>query len=195
MARRWALGLLACLAAGPLLLGACSSGGKASTSLPSTSNVAAKPTSTLPPLGPADFPMPSAARQKTSDGVTAFTKYYVELLDRTRSSLVTAPVRDLSKNCSTCVTLADSWDEAKAAHQSIDGGQLKLLSTGSALMNGDSAEIPTFIEQSTLTFRDQSGNAVPGRSSSDVRLTGGLKLVWDPARQTWIVTQFDAEPV
>jgi hypothetical protein len=194
MARRWTVRLAACSVALPLLLAGCSQKQQASQSVPTTSKAAA-PSSSLPALGPADFPLPAAARQKTPDGVEAFANYYVQLLDRSGKALDSTAVRTLSRNCATCTKLAAQWDQAKAAGQRIDGGSVTLISTGSVLIKDAGAEIPTYIQQAALSYLDPSGTPVPNKTSPAVRLTGGIKLEWDGSRSTWVVTQFDADPV
>ena len=117
MARPWGVGVVALLVMGPLVLGGCSDTKQAGSTLPSTTKAAATSTSSLPPLGPADFPVPPAARQKTPDGVIAFTKYYVALMNHQAEALDSTPLRDLSRECQACKELADSYDQVKAAGQ------------------------------------------------------------------------------
>src|SRR3954454_20253881 len=134
MARRSTLRLAACAVAVPLLLAGCSEKHQASQSLPGTktSASASKP---MAPVGPADFPVPSEARQRTPDGVIAFTKYYVELLNHQLVSLDSSPIRDLSRACQTCTELADSYDHVKALGYRYDGGAIRVVSMGSAVIS------------------------------------------------------------
>jgi len=73
VARRTTLRLVAGLAAGVALLGGCSEKQEASDTLPNAG--AAEPSEAeLPPLGPADLPMPDEARTKDAAGAVAFVR-------------------------------------------------------------------------------------------------------------------------
>lgn len=195
MARRWAAAAVTCLATA--VLAGCSGGRKqASTTLPTTSapvTTAASPT--LPPLGPPDFPVPAEARAKTPEGVTAFTRYYVALIDHQLKSLDPSPLNALSSHCDTCDQLAHGYDQTKAAGQTIQGGELSVISTGTATVEGDAAEISTYLSQTASSVTDNGGRLVPKKSKAAVQLGGGMKFAWDTARLGWVVTQFDADPL
>ena len=62
------------------LLSGCSEKDEANSTLPSTS--AAATTEALPPVGPADFPVPDEARTKDAAGAEAFLYYWIDLLNR-----------------------------------------------------------------------------------------------------------------
>lgn len=82
---------LGCVLAGSVLLTGCAEKQEASTSLPTTAP--APTTEALPPLGPADMPMPAEAREQTVDGAEAFTEYYVELYNHALRTLDTTHLR------------------------------------------------------------------------------------------------------
>lgn len=192
MVRRWTAGVVACLGLLPLLLGGCSAKHSASQSLPTTTTTATS-SGSLPPVGPADFPVPTEARQRTPEGVKAFTKYYFELLNHQLPSLDTAPIRGLSSNCATCAAIADSYDQTKASGYRYEGGTFSLTGTGTAVISSDHAEVSFVVHEDATTVRDEDGNVVQGRSALADTYTGGLRLAWDQDRITWAVTQFDAD--
>ncbi len=193
MARGWVLRLLVCLAAASLSLTGCSEGDKPSASAPTTTT--ANPSPTLPPLGPADFPVPAEARQKTEAGVRAFTRYYIDLTNHLLVSLDSAPLRDLSRDCRDCDALAHGYDTAKAAGWTYEGGQISIISMTNGPITGDAAENALYLEQAAYTVKDRDGVAVPGKSSDAIKMSGGLALAWDANRSTWIVTTFSADRI
>src|SRR5689334_3389782 len=125
MARAWALRVLACLAAVMVLASGCSHTPEPKAATPTTT---AKPSPTLPPLGPADFPEPAEARQKTEAGVIAFARYYIELTNRAALSLDSAPIRELSRECAECDQLAASFEADRAAGYRYEGGHVAVAS-------------------------------------------------------------------
>src|SRR5689334_7494034 len=137
--QRWSARLVACALALPLLLAGCSAKHQASESLPRTPEATAS--KTLPSLGPADFPVPVEARAKTAAGASAFARYYIELANHLLSNLDSEPLRELSRNCATCDSLADGYDANKQAGYHYEGGQLFITSLGVASVNGDRGEI------------------------------------------------------
>jgi Family of unknown function (DUF6318) len=192
LVRRWTVGLAACALALPLLAG-CSTKHEASQSLPTTSR--ATSSQALPPLGPSDFPVPAEARVKSASGAEAFTRYYIELLNHQLATLDSGPIRNLSRNCETCSAMAESYDHARAAGQKYEGGRLSVSSTGTAVVDGDNGEVSFLLQQEAVTVHDSQGAVLPGRSAQGVTLGGGLRLGWEEARSTWIVTQLDANKV
>jgi hypothetical protein len=188
--------LAACLAALTLLIGGCTEKKPANQTLPSTSRSSASSSAdALPPLGPADFPMPAEARHRNADGVIAFSKYYFALSNHLLKTLESRPLRELSHNCQVCDELADSYDTDRAAGYRYEGGELSISSTGSALVSGNQAEISFALQQAAVTVRDRSGAVVASKSSEAYSLSGGMAFNWDGARSTWVVTQLDAERI
>lgn len=196
MTRGWALRIVACLAAVGLMLTGCSQAHKPSASSPTrttTSSSAASPT--LPSLGPADFPVPAEARQKTEAGVQAFARYFIDLINHQNASLDSAPIRALSRNCADCNQLAQGLDEAKRSGWTYDGGHLSFDWLSNSVLHGDTAEIGFVLIQQPYMMRDANGNPVPGRSSPVSKLNGGLALAWDATNTTWVVTTLTADPM
>ena len=124
MARRWTAAAVTCLATA--LLAGCSGGTQqASTTLPTTSAPTAAASPTLPPLGPADFPVPAEAREKTPEGVNAFTRYYVAPDRPPQTSELDPRLCVISAVAARpAPRLADSYDEMKAAGHRYEGGAL-----------------------------------------------------------------------
>jgi hypothetical protein len=191
--RRWTLRLVAALAVTTALLSGCSSKQQANETLPSAAETSSKPR--LEPLGPTDFPVPDEARTKDGSGALAFSRYYVELSNHLLTTLDSGPLRGLSHDCETCNELADGYDADKAVGYSYEGGKLRITSAGSTRLNGDNAEISFVLEQDAVTVRDSSGTVVPDKSSEAYSLSGGIGLLWDDKRATWLVTQLDAERI
>jgi hypothetical protein len=81
-----------CLVAVAALSG-CAQKQEASTTLPSGSSTSGEE---LPPLGPADFPVPDEARRQTEAGVLAFGNYYFDLSNSSLASRDTSQLRQLS---------------------------------------------------------------------------------------------------
>lgn len=189
--RRWSARLAACAVAVPLLLAGCSSKHEASQSLPTASKTTAA--KTLPPLGPADFPVPADARKKTPAGVIAFSNYYVQLSNHLLASFDSQPLRDLSANCQACDELANGYDRARTAGYTSEGGELTVTSTGTAVVKGDDGELSLLLRQAAVTVKDHGGSVVPGQSTGEFSLGGGMALHWDTRRSTWLVTQWTAD--
>ncbi|MCW2535371.1 MAG: hypothetical protein JWQ26_1070, partial [Modestobacter sp.] len=128
---------LAQVAAGVLVgvavLAGCSSKEPANDTLPTPSATSAEASETLPPLGPADFPMPAEAREKTPAGAEAFLRYYIDIYNRAQQQLDAGPLRDLSQNCETCNALATDIENDKLANYAYEGGAVSIdtLSTPS----------------------------------------------------------------
>ena len=189
--RHWSARVAVCALALPLLLTGCAQKHQASESLPTTSaTTAAK---TLPPLGPADFPVPAEARQRDVDGVVAFSRYYVELSNHLLKTFESQPLRELSAKCKACIDLADGYDRARAAGYRCEGGELTITSTGTAVVKDNQAEISLLIKQAAITVWDGEGSVVQSQSSGAFSLGGGMTLSWDDSRHTWIVIQWTTD--
>jgi hypothetical protein len=177
-----------------LFLAGCAEKHEASTTLPPVSDAAAATSSSaaaVPAVGPADFPVPMEARQHTPAGVQAFTRYYIELINHQLASLDSTPLRELSRNCSTCTALANSYDRDRAAGHKYEGGLISVASLGSAGVDGDIGETSFDLRQQAVTVRDASGAPIPTLASAGVALGGGVRLRWEDRRSTWLMIQFD----
>ena len=113
MTRRWTVRLAACAVAASAVLTGCSEKQEASSSLPSATS--AEPTQEeLPPLGPADMPMPAEARTQDAAGAEAFVRYYIDLINRTSTVMDAQPLRDFSDGCRDCDRIADNVGEGRS---------------------------------------------------------------------------------
>jgi Family of unknown function (DUF6318) len=192
--RRWTLRFAAGFGVLTVLVSGCTEKQQANESLPSASTTSASASpDELPPLGPEDFPMPDEARTRTKQGVVAFSSYYFSLSNHLLKTLDSAPLRELSQDCELCNDLADAYDHDRAAGYIYEGGNISISSTGSAVVNGRRAEISFVLQQEAVTVRDRNGAVVDSKSSEPYELTGGMGLVWDDDRATWLVKQLDAE--
>jgi hypothetical protein len=188
--RRTAVGVLACA----LLLAGCAEKHEASQSLPAAPSTPEGITAqVLPAVGPADFPVPAEARQRTPAGVQAFTRYYIALINHELASLDSAPLRALSRHCGTCDNLADGYEANRNAGYHYRGGEVTITSTGAPSLKGDEAEIAFNLHQAAVDVLDDSGTPVPGRAHGSYPLTGGISLRWDASLSTWLVTRLTAE--
>ena len=168
-------------------LAGCSGGEEAAQTLPSTSRTAASPSPTLPPLGPADFPVPPEARQQTPDGVKAFTDYYISLINRLETDLDSRYLKALSSACTECDRIAADADADKAKGYSYSGGTLTLTSKGAATLSQFSGEIAFVFDQAPLEIRDRQGKRIEDLSSPQLSsLPGGLSTVWSDDH--WVVS-------
>ena len=180
-------------AVGIAVLAGCSDSGTANETLPPTTSSAAPTSETLQPLGPPDFRVPDEARQKTPEGVLAFTKYYIDLTEHQLPSLDAQPIRDLSRSCEVCDQLADGYDADRAAGYRYEGERLSIVSTGTAVVDGSRGEVSFLLNQPPVAVYDSMGALVPDRQSDAYQLTGGLTLEWDEALSSWLVTQLTAD--
>ena len=80
---------------GTTLLAGCSEKQEASTTLPPASQTPTPTAEALPPLGPADFPVPPEARTKDAAGAEAFLRYFIDLINHQRAIPAGEPLRDL----------------------------------------------------------------------------------------------------
>lgn len=183
--RRWSIGLLATALAVPLLLAGCAEKHQASQSLPTASTTTAA--KTLPPLGPADLPMPQGARQRNAQGFQEFTKYYVSLVNRLSIDLDGQYLRQFSRNCETCERLAGdaTQDAAKGYH--YVGGKMQIVAEAPAHLTDAGAETAFTIDQEGYSVVDSQGNGVPGLSSAPLtNVTAGAVGVWN--KDHWLMT-------
>lgn len=172
-------------------LAGCSEAEPASATLPSTSAQAAPTTEALPPLGPADFPVPPEAREKTPQGAVEFTRYYIALLWHLgRGPIDPQPLLDLSRGCRLCSQLAESYRSDIEAGYSYGDSTYQFTPYGPGVLSGDTAQVGFQFSEGAFVVFDAQGNRVEERSSqaSEV-LQSGTVLLWDQSRLTWTVTE------
>ncbi|MGY2075091.1 DUF6318 family protein [Blastococcus sp. SYSU DS0828] len=174
--------------AGTVLLTGCAEKQEASATLPTTE--AAPTTETLPPLGPADFPVPDEAREKTPEGAVEFVRYYVELTKYLAvNSREPEPLLQLSEDCRTCDQIAQSLAADLAASYRYSEYTYVFEEYGPALVNGESAEMGFRYVQGPITAVDPSGQVVQDRSAATPEeLQSGASLSWKDDVHSWVIT-------
>jgi hypothetical protein len=181
---RWAI---AGLVVGTTLLSGCSEKVEANDTLPSTS--AAETTDALPPIGPADFPVPDEARTKDAAGAEAFLRYWIDLLNRQQAIPAGQPLRDLGPECRECLRIAMAFDDAAGAGDRYDGGKLSLNDVTDPQLSGATASITFGTRVEAVTVRDSSGAPVPdGQGDLNPNAGSGISLIWSEDLQSWLVT-------
>ncbi|MBM7807030.1 hypothetical protein JOD57_002867 [Geodermatophilus bullaregiensis] len=180
----------AALAVAAAALAGCSEAEPANATLPTATAEPAPTTEALPPLGPADFPMPPEAREKTPEGAVEFTRYYVRLIEYVGDgSLDPQPLIDLSSNCEVCLMIADSYSEDRAAGYTYDDVTVSFEEYGPGLINGDTAEVGFVYTQNAITVLDSAGEVMTQRSSDATGdLQSGALLQWRPEQASWVTT-------
>ena len=179
--------MLGCLVLGTLALTGCSAKQEASDTLPTAS--ATPSAEELPPLGPADFPVPDEARTKDAAGAEAFLRYWIELLNRQQAIPAGQPLRDLAApDCYECLRIAKAFDEAAAAGWRYEGGELSLNDVVEPQVGAEVASLIFGARVEPLTIRDSSGAPVPGGVGDLAPNAGsGLTLLWSSKSTSWLV--------
>jgi hypothetical protein len=173
------------LLVGTALLTGCSQKSEANDTLPSTS--AAPTTDALPPVGPADFPVPDEARTKDAAGAEAFLRYYIELSNRQQKLLDGQPLRELGPNCQECLRIAQNFDEVLAANQRYEGGEITLNDVTAPQLSDGGAAINFSARQEAVRIVDDAGNIVNPGMELMPNLGSGIALVWSEEDQSWLV--------
>ena len=175
---------------GIAVLAGCSDGEQANETLPSTSVTAAEPSETtpaLPPMGPADFPMPVEAREMTEAGAEAFLDYYLAVEARSTEG---EPIRQLSRECSVCRRVAEQRDADAQAGNSSSGGDYT-ISIVESIVQGDQSNVIFTVNSTAVTIVDSNGTPIPDRGHGAI-IDRSLDafMVWDAPRSTWLMTEF-----
>src|SRR4051794_17252785 len=150
---RWVRAAAAAVVGVALLTG-CSEERQANATLPSTTSTAAESTEALPLLGPPDFPVPQEARAQDAVGVSAFAAYYLDLADFLLPTLDSQPLRALSRECEVCDQLADGYDSDRTAGNKYEGGDITIVSTGTAVVDGTRGEVSFLLSQAPVEVYD-----------------------------------------
>jgi hypothetical protein len=188
VARRSALRLVAGLTAGVALIGGCAQEQPASDTLPSASSTSASTEAELPPLGPADLPMPDEARTQDAAGAEAFVRYYIELINRTSTVMDAAPLREFSEGCAECNRIASDTERDGQAGYRYDGGRITIAWI-EAPDPEEIAEVAFLANQAALTVRDQDGSPVSGLTFPALRdLSSGALARWNQDTHSWLLT-------
>lgn len=173
---------------GALVLTGCAETQEANTTLPTAE--AAPTTDALPPLGPADFPVPAEAREKTAEGAVDFVRYYVALTQHLAvKSQNPEPLLQLSQDCRTCDQIAQALADDLAAKYSYSEYVHEFEAYGPALIDDETAEVGFAYVQGPITAVDQTGAVVRDPSAvTPQELQSGASLLWDEAMQSWVIT-------
>lgn len=170
------------------LLTGCSEKTEANNTLPTAS--ATPTTESLPPVGPADFPVPDEARTKDAAGAEAFLRYFLDLLDHQRAIPDGQPIRDLGPECQDCLRIAQNYDDVAAAGQRYVGGELTLNELTEPLLEGDDALISFSVRREAVSVVDSGGATIDAIAEPAPSLSSGIDLTWSGDDQSWLVTGF-----
>jgi hypothetical protein len=181
-------GAVAVLILGTTLLSGCSAKVEASDTLPSTS--AAETTKALPPVGPADFPVPAEARTKDAAGAEAFVRYWIDLINHQRAIPNGKPLRDLGPDCQECLRLAQNYDEAAAAGNKYAGGELSLHDVAAPQVESNKVVLSFLLRREPVSLVDGTGTVLESRADAAPDLSSGISLVWSTEDRAWSVTTF-----
>ena len=188
MTRRGTVRLAAGLLAATAVLTGCSEKQPARDTLPS--QTAAETTPGPPPLGPAEFPVPDEAREKTPAGALEFVRYYVGLTKfLAEEAADPEPLIELSQDCRTCNKIAQSFMDDRAASYTYREYAYEFTEYGPARIDGDSAELGFRYVQGPITVVDPAGQVVAERSAATpTELQSGALLTWRADLQSWVIT-------
>lgn len=181
---------LGCVLAGTVLLTGCAEKQEASTSLPTAEP--APTTESLPPLGPADMPMPAEARTQDAAGAEAFVRYYFDLLNQSLETMDPQHLRSLADDgCDVCERIAKETESDAAQGYSYAGGELAIASDISVVVIApDEAQSAFIADQAPMTVLDGSGVPVPDLTFDGERgLSSGAIAVWDSFKRTWLLSE------
>jgi hypothetical protein len=177
------------LVVGTTLLSGCSEKVEANDTLPSTS--ASPTTEALPPVGPADFPVPDEARTKDAAGAEAFLRYWIDLLNRQQAIPAGQPLRDLGPDCQECLRIARVYDEAATAGNRYQGGELTLNDVTAPRMDGSKAVMSFGVRQEAVSLIGSDGTVVDPGYAAEANIVSGIGLVFSDQHKTWLVEGFN----
>jgi hypothetical protein len=188
MAAAWGGRTTAALVLTVAVLSGCSSEEPANETLPSASAEPSTTADALPPLGPSDLPIPAEARTQDAAGAEAFTRYYIDLINRTSNIMDAGPLRELSDGCAECTRIAADTEEDAAAGYRYQGGQLTITWMESR-ESASATEVAFFVDQAALTVVDATGQPVPDLTfGAQQQASCGATLQWDSQRSTWVLS-------
>lgn len=184
----WTARTTAALMLAAAVLGGCSNEQPANDTLPEPSAGTSTSSEALPPLGPADFPMPDEARTQDASGAATFVRYYISLINRTSTVMDADPLRSLSAGCADCSRIAtDTENDARAGYH-YRGGELTITWIEAGSIN-PTTEVAFFADQAALTVVDASGQPVPKLTFQPLsQMSCGATLQWDAGRTSWVIT-------
>ncbi|MGY1753209.1 hypothetical protein [Blastococcus sp. SYSU D01042] len=181
---------MACAVGASAVLAGCSAEQQARETLPSVSS-AAPSEEELPPLGPAEFPVPDEAREKTPEGALAFAEYYMALgVEIGEGAVPAAVLLDLSTDeCRLCGQVARSFIDDQAAGYTYSGSKTTFTAIGLPRVQANQAELGFLFTQSAYVVLDQTGQEVPDRAGQATgNLQSGMLLTWNQDLESWLVS-------
>lgn len=184
------------LISGSVLLAGCGAEPEqeASTELPSASSTSTEPTPELPPLGPADFPVPDEARVQTEAGAEAFLRYYIDLINHQQTIPDGQPLRDLGPDCEDCLRVARQYEQLAEKEASIEGGELSILTDPGVVGRDRGLSFGFLVRIEALTIRDSAGNPMSGQSAPALpRVASGALVTWSRADHSWHMSTLTIE--
>ena len=174
---------------GTALVTGCSEKTEANETLPSAS---AAPTSeALPPIGPADFPVPDEARTKDAAGAETFLRYWIDLMNRQRAIPAGQPLRDLGPDCQECLRIARNYDDVAAAGHRYEGGDLTLNDVPPPVLDRDNALVNFGVRRESVRVVDRAGAVVDPGLPMAPNVISGTNLTWSEGEQAWLVKNFN----
>jgi hypothetical protein len=181
----------AAAAVGIAVLAGCSDGGTANQTLPPTSTTAAETSASLPPLGPADLPMPDEAREQTAAGAEAFLRYYMDIYTAAQASMDPTYMDQFSQGCRLCDSIIQNLRDDAAAGYSYEGGQIAVTAATFGTISDLRIEGAFSIDQAPLTVRQSDGVSAPNLSAPAASLSCGVILNWSSQDSSWALAQWD----
>ncbi|HEX2074853.1 MAG TPA: hypothetical protein VHF92_13800, partial [Geodermatophilus sp.] len=134
------------------VLSGCSERQEANDTLPTATSEPTSTTEELPPLGPANFPMPAEARAKTPEGAVEFMRYYMSLTEvLAEQALDPQPLLDLSNGCGVCNRIAQSLAGDLAAGYRYQDTWIAFQPYGPGVLTGEQAEVGFVYAQGPIT--------------------------------------------
>jgi hypothetical protein len=134
--------------------------------------------------------VPDEARTKDAAGAEAFLRYWIDLMNHQRAIPAGQPLRDLGPECQECLRIARNYDEAAAAGNRYDGGELRLIDVAPPVIGGDEASINFNAGQAAVSLVDPSGVVINGLPAEN-NLGSGISLVWTDAEKSWAIAGFN----
>src|SRR3712207_2200367 len=100
-----------------------------------------------------------------------------------------APLREFSDGCEDCNRIASATEEAVAAGQDYEGGEMTVNEVGRPLVKDNTVEIPLRVNQARFIVRDAAGTPTNDGIEEFENVLGAAALNWDSGRSTWLMTQ------
>lgn len=177
----------AALAVAVAALSGCGDKQSANATLPEEAAAPTTAADALPPLGPPGLPMPADARTQDGPGAEAFTRYYIDLVNRTSTEMRGDFLREFSSHCAECDRIANDTDTDAAAGYSYQGGTMSITWIA-GVARGLHFEMAFTIDQAELAVLDAGGAPVPGLTFEAItQAPSGATLEWDESRTTWLM--------